>query len=71
MHNFFIVVVVKDEVNGAIWLFFAVYASKDDRVGMSQWQTLQNRMAQCQEAYLFMGDFNDLLDVNEKVGGVR
>ncbi|CAB4269470.1 unnamed protein product [Prunus armeniaca] len=68
--DFFIEVVIKDEENGAKWCFFAVYASIDERVRRSQWQILQDRMAQCQEACLLMGDFNDIMDVSEKRGGL-
>ncbi|CAB4299177.1 unnamed protein product [Prunus armeniaca] len=68
--DFFIEVVIKDEENGAKWRFFAVYASTDERVRRSQWQILQDRMAQCQEACLLMGDFNDIMDVSEKRGGL-
>ncbi|CAB4306970.1 unnamed protein product [Prunus armeniaca] len=64
--DFFIEVVIKDEENGAKWRFFAVYASTDERVRRSQWQILHDRMAQCQEACLLMGDFNDIMDVSEK-----
>ncbi|CAB4268701.1 unnamed protein product [Prunus armeniaca] len=60
----------QDEENGAKWCFFAVYASTDERVRRSQWQILQDRMAQCQEACLLMGDFNDIMDVSEKRGGL-
>ncbi|CAB4295468.1 unnamed protein product [Prunus armeniaca] len=33
-------------------------------------QILQERVSRCQEACLVMGDFNDILDASEKVGGV-
>lgn len=51
-------------------VFFSVYASTEDHIRRTQWQILQERMSRCQEACLVIGDFNDILDAAEKVGGV-
>lgn len=59
--EFFIEVLIEDDVRHCKWRFMAVYASTDAHKRGQQLDILRDRIAWYPEPCLVMGDFNDLL----------
>ncbi|KAH7835821.1 hypothetical protein Vadar_030162 [Vaccinium darrowii] len=68
---FFIEVEIKDDVSGHAWRLINLYASSCDSVRRLQWEELHRYRQQCSDDWMIWGDFNDLLEVEEKQGGRR
>ncbi|KAH7841573.1 hypothetical protein Vadar_031697 [Vaccinium darrowii] len=69
--SFFIEVEIKDDESGYAWRLINLYASSIDSVRKLQWDELVRYRQQSSAEWMIWGDFNDLLDVDEKQGGRR
>ncbi|XP_071918831.1 uncharacterized protein [Coffea arabica] len=49
------------------WTFVGIYASTDDRRRRSQWRELESKMNQWGEKWIIAGDFNDILEIKQRL----
>ena len=67
--NFYIELGVDSDLIQSDWKLIAVYASTDDKQRNRQWEELSKRIRSSCGNCLVIGDFNDIVDDEEKDGG--